>query len=104
MTGKLTVKCLDWRTLERGSLRGFANIYIQEVHIIIRDVALHEKGGKRWAALPAKAQISKDRELIRDDAGKIKYATVLEFDNRRVADAFSDAAIRAVHTFLGYEP
>jgi hypothetical protein len=98
--GKLTLVCLDWRSLERGTLLGFANVHIPAVRIVIRDVAIHARDGKRWAALPSKAQIGKDRELIRDDAGKIKYVPVLEFDNRKVADAFSEAALRAVDNFL----
>ena len=98
-SGKLTLVCLDWRSLERGSLLGFANVHIPAVRLVIRDVAIHMKDGKRWAQLPSKAQISKDRELIKDGDGKIKYAPFGEFDNRKVADAFSDAVVRAVDEF-----
>lgn len=97
--GKVTVACLDWRSVERGTLLGFANIHIKEIRLTIRDVALHQKNEKRWASLPSKAQISKERELIKDSEGKIKYAPVLEFDNKRVADAFSEAVVRAIDAF-----
>src|SRR5215213_476848 len=98
-SGKLTLVCLDWRSLERGTLLGFASINIKEIRFTLRDVAIHETNGKRWAQLPAKAQISTDREPIKDADGKIKYAPLGEFDTRAVADAFSTAVIWAVDEF-----
>ena len=43
--------------------------------------------------------LDQDRQLVRDDAGKIQYATVLEFDSREVADRFSTAALKAIEDF-----
>ena len=40
--------------------------------------------------------IDADRELVREDDGKIKYAKILWFDDRAVSDRFSDAVIAAV--------
>ena len=91
--GKLTLVCLNWRSLERGALLGFANINIKEIRFTLRDVAIHEKNGTRWAQLPSKAQISKDRELIKGADDKVKYAPFGEFDNKRVADAFSERVL-----------
>lgn len=100
MSGRLTLVCLDWRACERNTLLGFANINVKEMRYTFYDVAVHEKNGKRWAQLPSKAQINKDREVIKDGEGKIKYAPVGAWDNKRVADAFSEAVIRAVDDFL----
>jgi hypothetical protein len=79
-------------------LRGFAEIRINELHLTIRDVAIHEKGECRWAQLPAKPQI-RDGELVHDEHGKIQYFNLMSFDNRAVSDAFSVAVIRALLEF-----
>jgi hypothetical protein len=66
---KTTIVCDDWRALRRNTLLGFAAIKIQELHLLIRDVAIHEKEGRRWAQLPAKPQI-KEGALVTDGAGR----------------------------------
>jgi hypothetical protein len=64
---------------------------------MIKDIAIHEKNGSRWAAPPARPQISKDGAVIRDDTtGKIAYAPIIEFGSRNSRDEFSKAVIAAV--------
>jgi hypothetical protein len=93
---KLTVRCDDFRPLRRNTLCGFASVFLPEIGLRIKDVTIFEKGSKRWAGLPAKPQISKDGTVIRDDAGKQQYVSILEFSSRDISDAFSAAVIRAV--------
>jgi len=92
---KLTINCTDFRTYHRNTLRGFASITIAELKLEIRDVAVHEKGGTRWAQLPAKPQI-KDGALVKDASGKVQYSPIMDFMSREVRDAFSAAVVRAV--------
>ena len=80
---KMTITCDDWRSLHRNTLLGFATIKIQELHLLIRDVAIHEKDGRRWAQPPARPQI-KDGALVTDAAGKPQYFPIMEFDGRGV--------------------
>jgi hypothetical protein len=103
MTGKLTVKCTDFRPVCRGSLRGFATIRVSEMRMTLSDIAVHvhEASGRAWASPPARPWINKDGEVVRDSAGKIQYAPIVEFDGKPVRDAFSDAVIKAV---LAYDP
>ena len=96
---KLTVKCTDWRSCERNTLRGFADIFLPSLHLEIRDCAVHEKNGKRWVQLPAKPQLDNNRELVRDPTGKIQYATILKFRDHPTAVAFSAAVIMAIQDF-----
>jgi hypothetical protein len=76
-------------------LVGFARIRIRELKLIINDITLHEKGEARWASLPAKPQV-RDGALVADDAGKLQYVAILEFESREARDAFSRAVIAAV--------
>ena len=97
---KTTITCDDWRAVRRNTLLGFAAIKIRELHLTIRDVAVHEKGERRWAQLPARPQI-KDGMAITDAAGKVQYFPVMAFEGRGVADAFSAAVCAAI---LAHEP
>lgn len=92
---KLTLECVAWRPLRRNTLAGFAQIRIVDMRLTILDVALHNKGESHWAALPGKPQV-RDGMLVRDDAGKIQYVPLFEFDTAEVRTAFARAAVAAV--------
>ena len=84
--GKLSIVCAAWRPWHKNTLQGFASVEI---------VGVHESHGKFWAALPARPWVN-GLEVLTDDAGKIRYSTILEFSRREVRDAFSRAVVRAV--------
>jgi hypothetical protein len=94
---KHTVICSSFRPCRRNSLIGFAAVRIAELRLTIRDVAIHEKGSTRWAQLPAKPMLKDGAAVFKD--GKAQYATIMEFDDRVVREAFSAAVIRAVIAF-----
>jgi hypothetical protein len=92
----VSIKCEKWTPRRSNTLHGFADVLLEQTHLRIRDVALHQKGDHRWAQLPAKPQINRDGVVLRDENGKTKYAKILEFESRDVSDAFSRACIKAV--------
>jgi hypothetical protein len=94
---KLTIACADWRPLQRNTLLGFARIRVVELGLTIHDVAIHQKGGRARAQLPAKPWI-RDGSVVTDDDGKVQYSPVIEFE-KRVRDAFSDRVVAAVLAF-----
>ncbi len=95
----VTVVCTAFRPFERGTLKGFADLWLRTARLNIKGCAVHEKNGKRWVQLPAKPQIDKDRNLVRDEGGKVQYAKILDFDSREVADRFNAAALKAIEDF-----
>jgi hypothetical protein len=95
---KLTVTCRGFHPLHRHTLRGFCEIRIDELRLVIRDIAIHERNGARWAQLPSRPQV-RDGELVHDEHGKIQYFHLMNFDSREVADAFSRAVIRSLLEF-----
>lgn len=92
---KTTLTCQEWRALKRNTLQGFAKIQIEELHLIISDIAVHEKEGRRWAQLPARPQL-RDGVPVTDTAGKVAYFPTMQFANRDVANAFSSAVCAAI--------
>jgi hypothetical protein len=92
---KHAITCVAFRRFDKNTLIGFASIRIEEIRLIIHDVALHHKGGGRWAQLPAKPLV-RDGVHVVDDDGKAQYATLLEFSDMATRDAFSHAVWAAV--------
>jgi hypothetical protein len=62
----------------------------------IHGVCIHVAGSKVWAAPPGRAWIGDDGELVRDVAGKLRYAKVIGFVSHGVRSRWSNAIIRAV--------
>ena len=72
MAAKMTLECVGWKPLRRNTLAGFAQIRVIDMRITIIDLALHNKGRQRWAALPSKPIIDRDGVAKRDpSSGKI---------------------------------
>ena len=94
-----SVVCIAFRPFERGTLKGFADLWLRASHLNIRGCAVHEKNGKRWVQLPARPRLDQNRELDKDKTGRIQYCPVMEFDSREVADRFSEAALKAIDEF-----
>src|SRR5262249_49940507 len=90
------VVCLDWRPCDRNTLKGFAKIKVPAWNLVIDGVAVHAKEDRCWAQLPARPQLDKDGSVLRDDSGKVKYAKVMEIDDKRKAWDFSDSVVHAV--------
>lgn len=100
---KLTIICHEWRPLKRNTLRGFARLEVNEMKLVISDISVHERDGKRWAALPAKPWVRDGALVI--EGGKIQYSPVLEFTDKATRDAFSARVVEAVlaHTPDAFE-
>lgn len=92
---KLTLTCISFQPLCRKSLRGFADIRVEQMRLTFLEIAIHERDGRAWAQLPSKPWV-KDGCVVTDEDGKAKYTQLFQFDSAAVRNAFSDAAIAAV--------
>jgi hypothetical protein len=91
----MPVSLLEWKSLKKNSLRGFATVRIGK-SMKVSDVPVHCSGGRRWASLPSKPQINSDGVALRDDRGKIKYIPIVAWTDKDSADRFSEAVISAI--------
>jgi hypothetical protein len=98
MTSKLSIQIDSFKPLRSNTLFGFCDITVAEMHLKIRDLAVHEKNNSRWVGLPAKPIITRDGQVKRDERNKIVYSAILEFTDRETRDAFSDRVIAALLT------
>lgn len=62
----------------------------------ISECPVHESHGRRWVALPAKPQLTREGCARRDERGRIAYASILRWRDRQTSDAFSVRVIEAL--------
>lgn len=88
----MNIEITSFRPLEKNNtLRGFLTIRLSDVGLVVKDICLHEKNGKRWLSLPAKPYTKTD--------GGQAWASVLEFDKDSYWD-FQDAGLVALDAYL----
>ncbi len=96
------VKCVRWKALERGSLRGFADIAMDS-GLVLLGCTLHTSNGRTWVNPPSRAQLTSSRELV-IEGGKVAYAPVIEFVDPKIRFKWSDAAVAAIADFQSKAP
>jgi hypothetical protein len=87
---------IDWHPCLKNTLQGFAKIKVPAWGLTIDGVGIHKKDDRAWVQLPARPQIDKEGNVLREDDGKIRYAKVLEIDDKRAAWDFGDRVVEAV--------
>lgn len=87
---------LEWRRCEppRGSLQGYMRAQFQS-GLVICDIAVHQNSGKSWCSPPAKPW-TRDDAVVRDENGRAKWLTVIDFANHSVRRRWSEALIAAL--------
>jgi hypothetical protein len=71
-------------------------VHIRELRMTARGMLILSTNGKRWASPPSPAMLDKEGHALRDESGKVSYATAFTFDSKEVRDAFSAAVINAL--------
>jgi hypothetical protein len=88
----------NWRPVQRNTLRGFINVTVPAIGLTIDYVAIHVLGSRRWTALPVRPLIDSEGQLLRDEAGKIKYVATFRWITHGIARRFSALCIELLLT------
>ena len=86
----MAIEIVDFRPMDKNTLRGFVTIRMTQIGLEIRDVALHEKNGQRWIQLPSRPYTGRD--------GTTKYSYILDFYDKPMRDRFTAAVLKALET------
>lgn len=93
------MRLLEWRPTRRNTLCGFIVVELPS-GLIIHDIAIHKKGGRWWASLPARPVLDAEGRHVLNHAGQKQYAAFLRWRDRGLADVFSarlTELVRATH-------
>ena len=83
------IECLKFKYVGKGSLLGFADLFVPAFGLEIYGCSVFQKDGRKWISFPS-------RETGVDESGKKKYWPHLRFKSRESMDKFSIAALQAI--------
>jgi hypothetical protein len=89
------IRCIKFRAFEKNTLKGFADLELTRVGLILRDCTLHEKAGKQWIAFPAKSFTGQD--------GETRWTPIIEFAESagEARKQFQQQALDAIRAMAG---
>lgn len=90
----MAIKCIKFKSYQKGCLLGFATLYVENIKMEIRGCTLNQKDGKRWVSMPS-TPYQKD--------GETKYQSINYFPEKGDSEQFSEAAKRAIEAFCAEE-
>jgi hypothetical protein len=84
------IRCIRFRPYEKNTLRGFVDLKLSRVGIVIRDCTWHAKDGKEWISFPARPH-EKD--------GTTAWSPIVEFaeDAKEARAQFRQQVLEAIH-------
>ena len=82
-----SIKLLTWRSVVKGTRRGFADIELP-IRLRIKDVPVHCSHGTFWVSLPAKPVLDGDGKQV-EGGGKRQYAALLQWRSDELRSGFS---------------
>ena len=85
----MSIECIRYMPVNKGSLVGYADIYVVKWDWEIYGCTLHQKDGKRWVNLPQKEYQDKQ-------TGEKKYSFINRFRNKNNLEAFQKAVKDAI--------
>jgi hypothetical protein len=93
----MTIRCIRFCPYERNTLKGFADLELTRVGIVLRDCTWHMKDGKQWVGFPARSYTDKD--------GATAWSPLVEFaqDAKEARAQFQQQALDAIHAVAAGE-
>lgn len=89
------LRLLEWRPRRQNTLYGFCTIELP-CGLIIRDIAVHQKGQRSWICFPGRPVVNSEGRRTVNPAGHRPFTAVLNWRDQDLADRFSRTAIDIV--------
>jgi hypothetical protein len=93
----MTIRCIRFRAYQKNTLKGFVDLELTRVGLVLRDCTWHEKEGKEWVGFPARSYA--------DQNGEIKWQPLIEFAEgaEEAREQFRKQAIEAIRAVADEE-
>lgn len=86
----MDVRCENFRTDEKGGLRGFCDLVIEPLGVRLYSCKLFRSGSREWIEFPSRQYKAK---------GETKYVRTVDFTTRSAYQSFQSAALEAIRRF-----
>lgn len=88
--GNFTVECRGFKPFEKNTLRAFVTLKISPPGLVVNDICLHTKNGRRWLSFPA-------RPYQQDNT--TRWLPIVLIEDREVLQQFQAAGLEAIDRF-----
>jgi hypothetical protein len=90
----MTIRCTKFRPFAKNTLRGFCDLELTRVGLVIHDCTWHSKAGREWINFPAESYVSN---------GETRWKPLVEFaaSAGEAREQFQRQALEAVHAVAG---
>lgn len=86
------MKVLEYKQINKGSLLGSMSMQFEEWGgLIIRDITLFQKDGRRWLSFPSRAY---------EKEGKTEYFQYVRFEDKVKHEEWQQKALRALQDYV----
>lgn len=86
------MRVLEYKQINKGALVGSMNMQFEEWGgLIIRDITLFQKDGKRWLAFPSRSY---------EKEGKTEYFQYVRFEDKTKHEQWQQKALKALQDFV----
>jgi len=86
------MRVLDYKQINKGSLVGSMSMQFEEWGgLIIRDITLFQKDGRRWLSFPARAY---------EKEGKTEYFQYVRFEDKIKHEEWQQKALKALQDYV----
>ena len=82
------IECVKFKSVVKGHLQGFADVFITKWGVEIHGLALYMKNGNAWVNMPSRE--------FENEEGKKAYAPIIRFRDTDHRDAFCHQAKEAI--------
>jgi hypothetical protein len=86
------IRCIGFRAHQKNTLRGFVDLELTRVGLVIRDCTWHRhENGKEWVGFPARSYTDKN--------GETQWQALIEFASgaKAAREQFQAQALAAIH-------
>jgi hypothetical protein len=90
------IRCIKFRPYTKNTLKGFADLELTRVGLVIRDCCWHRhENGREWVSFPAKPYETKN--------GETAWQPIVEFAEgaKEAREQFQRQALEAIHAAAG---
>jgi hypothetical protein len=86
------IECRSFKAFQKNTLQAFVSLKINPPGLVVNDICLHAKSGRRWLSFPAKP--------YQKDGATQQWYPIVEIEDREILRRFQATGLAAVDHYL----
>jgi hypothetical protein len=89
---RIEIECRAFKPFAKNTLIGFVTLKITPPGLVVNDICLHTKSGRRWLSFPAKP--------YQKEGATQQWYPIVEIEDREILRRFQAAGLEAIDRYL----